>query len=249
MENKNSNKRNSTLDSFVISSKKPREEDISLNFNPNQSFSSSSSTNTNILTISSPPDHSLTDVLMANATNSSLNIEDPPPKSSSTVYPADLSQTNQNLPSQPRLAAYPIDKKNRGFDRYVKSQTHIISSANFLEYQSRQKSNTSVINVLEKSTAEQILYNRNKLIKISAAILLCAKQLIALRGHDESINSNNRGNLVEILNWSAKTDPLARAMLEESAGDGTCLSHQIQNELLNIMAKQIRDKIAGKNVN
>ncbi|CAF3648731.1 unnamed protein product [Rotaria sp. Silwood1] len=244
MENKNSNKRNSTLDSFVISSKKPREEDISLNFNPNQSFSSSSSTNTNILTISSPPDHSLTDVLMANATNSSLNIEDPPPKSSSTVYPADLSQTNQNLPSQPRLAAYPIDKKNRSFQE--KCQTHIISSANFLEYQSRQKSNTSVINVLEKSTAEQILYNRNKLIKISAAILLCAKQLIALRGHDESINSNNRGNLVEILNWSAKTDPLARAMLEESAGDGTCLSHQIQNELLNIMAKQIRDKIAGK---
>lgn len=77
--------------------------------------------------------------------------------------------------------------RDRGFDKHIKSQTHILSSAYFFEYQSRWKSNTTVINVLEKSRAEQIAYNRNKLIKISPAILLCAKQLIAFRGHDESI--------------------------------------------------------------
>ncbi|CAF1184486.1 unnamed protein product [Rotaria sp. Silwood1] len=58
--------------------------------------------------------------------------------------------------------------------------------------------------------------------------------------------SNNRGNLIEILKWSAKTDPLAKAVLEESAGNATYLSHQIQNELLSIMANQIRDNIAKK---
>ena len=52
--------------------------------------------------------------------------------------------------------------------------------------------------------------------------------------------------MIEILKWSAKTDPLARAVLEECAGNATYLSHQIQNELLNIMANQIRDKIAEK---
>lgn len=56
-------------------------------------------------------------------------------------------------------------------------------------------------------------------------------------------SSNNRGNLIELLKWSAKTDPLARAVLEESAGNATYLSHQIQNELLHIMANQIRDNI------
>jgi hypothetical protein len=41
---------------------------------------------------------------------------------------------------------------------------------------------------------------------------------------------------MEILKRSAKTDPLARAILEESAGNATYLSNRIQNELLNIMA-------------
>jgi hypothetical protein len=39
---------------------------------------------------------------------------------------------------------------------------------------------------------------------------------------------------MEILKRSAKTDPLARAILEESAGNATYLSNRIQNELLNI---------------
>ena len=52
--------------------------------------------------------------------------------------------------------------------------------------------------------------------------------------------------MIETLKWSAKTDPLARAVLEESVGNATYLSHQIQNELLNIMANQIRAKIAEK---
>ena len=60
------------------------------------------------------------------------------------------------------------------------------------------------------------------------------------------ISSHNRGNLIEILKWAAQTDPLARAVLEDSAANATYLSHHIQNELLHIMADQIRDKIAEK---
>ncbi|CAF3577936.1 unnamed protein product [Rotaria sp. Silwood1] len=302
----------------LYSVKKSRDETNSLNFSfSNQSCSSSSlsspsssssSITTNTLTCSSPYDYSSTDVCTVYATNSSLNTESlpPKPKSSSKMYPADVSQTTQDSPAQPHLAAYPTGKENRsfqekwyvnrpwleysveldsvfcyychhvsqcstptriqrdsftvggfnnwkralapdrGFDRHVKSQTHIISSANFFEYQSRQKSNTTVIHVLEKSRADQIRNNRNKLINISSAILLCAKQLLALHGHDESIDSHNHGNLMEILKWSAQTDPLAKAVLKESAGNATYLSHQIQDELLHIMENQIRDSIAEK---
>ena len=63
-----------------------------------------------------------------------------------------------------------------------------MSLANYSEYQARGKSNTSMIDILEKSRTEQIRHNRSELIKISSAILLCAKQLIiALRGHNESV--------------------------------------------------------------
>ncbi|CAF4384571.1 unnamed protein product, partial [Rotaria magnacalcarata] len=60
IENKKSNKRNSTLDNFVISCKKPRDENIKLNFISNPSSSSSTSTTTNALTCSSPSDNSST---------------------------------------------------------------------------------------------------------------------------------------------------------------------------------------------
>ena len=249
MENKNSSKRRATLDGFITSSKRSRDEDSNLNPTSNQSFSSStvsSPSETNTSTLSCLSNHSATDMCIVNPTNSCSNNEKSPPKSSSKGCLLDLSQTSQDVPCQPHLPNYPIDKENRsfqvkwytnrpwleysvaadavfchycrhfaqfgtpsrhqrdafttcgfnnwtralakdrGFDKHVKSQTHITSSANFLEYQSRRKSGTSVINVLEKSHAEQILYNRNKLIKISSAILLCAKQMIALRGHDES---------------------------------------------------------------
>lgn len=252
MDNKNPNKRNGTLDSFFISKKKPRNKNNNLNctsISPRSSSSSpsSTSTTTNLLIPSSPSNECLPDVPTSVTSNSFLNTEISSPKSSSKGCPADISQTSQDLPVQPRLAVYPTDNENRSFqvrwyidrdwleysverdavfcyycrhfsqfgtptrsqrdaftncgfnnwkrvlatdrgiDKHVKSQTHIISSANFFEYKSRRKSNTSVINVLEKSRAEQILHNRSKLIKISSTILLCAKQLIALRGHDESI--------------------------------------------------------------
>ena len=59
-------------------------------------------------------------------------------------------------------------------------------------------------------------------------------------------SSLNRGNLIEILKWSATTNSLAKAVLEESAGNATYLSHQVQNELLNIMGNQVRDRISKK---
>ena len=60
------------------------------------------------------------------------------------------------------------------------------------------------------------------------------------------ISSCNRGNLIEILKWTAQTDPLARAVLEDDATNATYLSQQMQNELLRIMTDQIRHNIAEK---
>src|SRR5579871_2496951 len=109
MENKNSNKPNDTLDSFVAFSKKPGDENNSLNFIANQSCSPSSSSSsspiaTNTLTCSSPSNHSSTDVCTIYVINSSLNTENLPlkPKSSSKIGHAGVSQTNQDPLSQLR---------------------------------------------------------------------------------------------------------------------------------------------------
>ncbi len=58
--------------------------------------------------------------------------------------------------------------------------------------------------------------------------------------------SSNRGNFLEILLWSSQTDPIAKSIIDDSASNATYLSHQVQNELLEIMANQVRRIIAEK---
>ncbi|CAM4951311.1 unnamed protein product [Rotaria socialis] len=111
-------------------------------------------------------------------------------------------------------------EKDRGFDKHVKSVLH--NGAN-------QK-------------------NRAKLMKICSTILLCARQMIALRGHveNEDFRSSNRGNFIEILQWASSTDSLVNSILNDSNSNSTYLSPTIQNEILNILADQIRRKISGE---
>ena len=76
-------------------------------------------------------------------------------------------------------------EKDRGFDQHVKSTLHIIATRNFNEYTQRLQSNTCVLELLDKSRAEAIKQNRAKLMKICSTVLFCARQMIALRGHEE----------------------------------------------------------------
>jgi hypothetical protein len=70
------NKLNATLDSYIISNKKSRDEDNSVNSTLNESCSSSilspSSTKTNALTFSPTTDYKSTEMSILYATNSSL---------------------------------------------------------------------------------------------------------------------------------------------------------------------------------
>ena len=58
-------------------------------------------------------------------------------------------------------------------------------------------------------------------------------------------SSSNQGNFLEILRWAAKTDPIVRSIFEDSKNNATYLSHDIQTELLHIMANQVREETAS----
>jgi hypothetical protein len=62
-------------------------------------------------------------------------------------------------------------------------------------------------------------------------------------------SSLNRGNLLEILRWCSQTDPISREILEDTNKNATYLSHHIQNELISIIANQIRSQISGQVIN
>ena len=81
--------------------------------------------------------------------------------------------------------------KSRGFTKHEISVAHTIATANYNEYLAREKSKSTVMNVVDKGRLEQIRKNRERLIKIASTILLCGRQLISLRDHEEHSQSVN----------------------------------------------------------
>ncbi|CAF1604927.1 unnamed protein product [Rotaria magnacalcarata] len=136
--------------------------------------------------------------------------------------------------------------KNYGFSGHETSAAHKFACANYQQFALRTCTETTIMNVIDKSRVELIKKNRQRLVKIASTVLLCARQLISLRGNDESDLSNNRGNFIEILKWSATTDPLVNTILLDNANNASYLSPSIQNELIHLMANQIRKQIAEK---
>jgi hypothetical protein len=77
-------------------------------------------------------------------------------------------------------------EKNKGLRQHETSAAHIAATSNYHEYLAREKSKVTVVNVIEKGRVEKVQKNRERLIKIGSAILLCGRQMISLRGHEEN---------------------------------------------------------------
>jgi hypothetical protein len=77
------------------------------------------------------------------------------------------------------------DVPGRGFNGHAISSCHILAMKNKAEYDVRNN-DLSVIVVQTKRREETIRRNRTRIRKIASALLFCAQQSIATRGHDES---------------------------------------------------------------
>ena len=58
--------------------------------------------------------------------------------------------------------------------------------------------------LINAQTLQEVLENRLRLRTSIIAVKWLAKQACAFRGHDESINSRNRGNFIELIKHSAE---------------------------------------------
>ncbi|XP_073295896.1 uncharacterized protein [Primulina huaijiensis] len=96
---------------------------------------------------------------------------------------------------------------------------------------------------LEKQSSEQIERNR-LLLKVSIeSVKFLAMQGCAFRGHDESVDSKNRGNYIELINLLGRMNPEIDSILEKTAKNAKYTSVEIQREILKIIAGIVRDKI------
>ena len=89
---------------------------------------------------------------------------------------------------------------------------------------------------------EKVKRNRDILKRLINAVCFLAKQELSFRGDDESKTSNNRGNYLELLDYTAQYDPLLKDHLENSTVFKG-VSNRIQNDLIESVASALNKEI------
>lgn len=125
-------------------------------------------------------------------------------------------------------------------------KTHMQAMVAWQEYTKNKASGTSIAHRLDSARSQLIAKNRHYLKTILQVLLVCSQQEIALRGHDESVKSRNRGNFLEILKLIASHDDIVKDRLVCRPRNAVYTSPIIQNELLHIMGEMVQSVICNK---
>ena len=101
--------------------------------------------------------------------------------------------------------------------------------------------------IIEKHTSEQILKNRLRLKASIDAIRWLTFQACALRGDDESLESKNQGNFLEMIKLLASYDDnVNKVVLENAPQNAKYTSPIIQKEILHVFARNVQKEICAE---
>ena len=98
---------------------------------------------------------------------------------------------------------------------------------------------------LDPNFRDETLINDNKthLMTVLDVLLFCAQQEIPLRGDDESIDSLNRGNFLELFSLLSHYNPNIKERLDRLPENAKMLSPDIQNDLLEASKQEMLQRI------
>ncbi|CAI0404489.1 unnamed protein product [Linum tenue] len=97
---------------------------------------------------------------------------------------------------------------------------------------------------MERQTSEEVKKN---ILRVKSSIQvgrLLALQGHAFRGHDESIESTNRGNFIEHLQFLAdNNEEIDSVVLDNAPPNAKYISPEIQKQILHVLAEKVRTHI------
>nr|KAJ0225408.1 hypothetical protein LSAT_V11C100031820 [Lactuca sativa] len=126
--------------------------------------------------------------------------------------------------------------KNCAFLKHIGCSQHRNAVA-FAENLMNQEAH--IENIIMKQNDAHILKNRLRLKASIDNVHWLTFQAYALRGNDESPNSKNRGNFLQLLKLLASyNDEVANVILEKAPYNSKCTSGEIQKEILSIIANK-----------
>lgn len=133
-----------------------------------------------------------------------------------------------------------------GFQSHNNSITHKECEVKYKSFK-QASLNKSLPEMLTNHNSKVIEENKHYIKTLAEILLLTCKLEIAQRGHDESKDSVNKGNFLELVDAFSKRDPLFKKKLMETGGNAKYLHSSIQNELLEILGnevlKTVRDEV------
>lgn len=94
----------------------------------------------------------------------------------------------------------------------------------------------SVVSQMNRDMDSLVNKNREHIKVVLDVLLFCAKQNIPLRGHRETDEAVNRGNVIELFKFVSQFDPQIEQRLAQIPKNATMLSPEVQNDLLEAAA-------------
>ena len=143
-------------------------------------------------------------------------------------------------------------KKIERLTKHHKSENHQTAMAKWIDSRANKKKNTSILSKLQESHKQYVKENRDYFKVIIECLMFTAQQNIAQRDHDEQRDSLsnssdvNRGNFLELIHLRCKDIAWLKDKLESQLQKhAQWTSPVIQNELLQIIADLIRERITN----
>ena len=107
---------------------------------------------------------------------------------------------------------------------------------------------TSVGTLISDAFTIKVRENRMYVGQIIEILRFTAVQGIAQRGNDETKDSENRGNFLELLQLISKNNPIVENKLKEGPKNAKYTHPSIQNEILNVLASATLE-VVSKQIN
>ncbi|XP_063765900.1 zinc finger MYM-type protein 1-like [Eleginops maclovinus] len=114
------------------------------------------------------------------------------------------------------------------------------------EFKARMKNGSRIMTKLDAGHEKTVQENRQYMRAVIESLRFTACQTIAQRGHREDQQSTNRGNFIELLNLLGKFDTIVSKKLSSGPGNAKYMHHDIQDELIDVMASMVREQVSNE---
>ncbi|GKU88764.1 hypothetical protein SLEP1_g2990 [Rubroshorea leprosula] len=132
------------------------------------------------------------------------------------------------------------DGKRCAFLNHVGNDPNSSHKINERACEDLMKQSQHIDYLLHKKTRQQVLNNRLQFQASFDVVKWLATQGCAFRGHDESSNSSNWRNFIELLKLLSFYNEDVKLVMENAPQNALCTSRETQKEILQVLANKAR---------